>query len=55
MSFEDNKDTIENVYEEMIDNLSPELSENKYYQYFYDQIKDYKKGAKYADTKNHSS
>lgn len=26
----------------------------KYYQYFYDQIKDYK-GAKYADAKNHSS
>ena len=27
----------------------------KYYQYFYDQIKDYKKGNKYADAKNHSS
>lgn len=27
----------------------------KYYQYFYDQIKDDKKGAKYADVKNHSS
>ena len=38
MSFEDNKDTIENVYEEMIDNLSPELSENKYYQYFYNLL-----------------
>ena len=38
MSFEDNKDTIENVYDEMIDNLSPELSENKYYQYFYNLL-----------------
>ncbi|MGN0366054.1 MAG: DUF2357 domain-containing protein [Suilimivivens sp.] len=38
MSFEDNKDTIENVYEEMINNLSPELSENKYYQYFYNLL-----------------
>ena len=27
----------------------------KYYQYFYDQIKDYKKGDKYTDAKNHSS
>ena len=35
MSFEDNKDNIDGVYEKMIANLSPELFEDKYYQYFY--------------------
>lgn len=38
MSFEDNRDTIENVYEKMIGNLSPELLEDKYYQYFYNVL-----------------
>lgn len=38
MSFEDNKDTIENVYEKMIGNLSPELAEDKNYQYFYNLL-----------------
>lgn len=38
MSFEDNKDTIESVYEKMIDNLSPELAEDKNYQYFYNLL-----------------
>ena len=35
MSFEDNKDNIENVYDKMINNLSPELAEDPYYKYFY--------------------
>ncbi|MDY2698052.1 MAG: DUF2357 domain-containing protein [Lachnospiraceae bacterium] len=51
MSFEDNKDTIENVYEEMIDNLSPELSENKYYQYFYNLLETGNNYCKYFSSK----
>jgi len=35
MSFEDNKDNVENVYDKMINNLSPELKEDEYYKYFY--------------------
>lgn len=38
MSFEDNKDAVESVYEKMIGNLPPELSEDKYYQYFYNLL-----------------
>ena len=38
MAFEDNKDTIENVYEKMINNLSPELQDNRQYQYFYNLL-----------------
>lgn len=38
MSFEDNKDTVESVYEKMIGNLPTELSEDKYYQYFYNLL-----------------
>ena len=38
MAFEDNKDTIETVYEQMISNLSPELKENLQYQYFYNLL-----------------
>lgn len=38
MSFEDNRDDIESVYEKMIGNLSPELQEDKYYQYFYNLL-----------------
>ncbi len=38
MSFEENRDTIEGVYEKMIGNLSPELSQDEYYQYFYNLL-----------------
>lgn len=38
MAFEDNKDTIETVYEQMINNLSPQLKENMQYQYFYNLL-----------------
>lgn len=38
MSFEDNKDRVESVYEKMIGNLPTELSEDKYYQYFYNLL-----------------
>ncbi len=38
MAFEDNKDTIETVYEKMINNLSPELQDNRQYQYFYNLL-----------------
>ncbi len=38
MSFEDNKDAVESVYEKMIGNLPPELSGDKYYQYFYNLL-----------------
>lgn len=38
MSFEDNKDAVESVYEKMIGNLPQELSEDEYYQYFYNLL-----------------
>ena len=38
MAFEDNKDTIETVYEQMINNLSPELQDNMQYKYFYNLL-----------------
>ena len=38
MAFDDNKDTIETVYEQMINNLSPELKENLQYKYFYNLL-----------------
>ena len=38
MAFEDNRDTIETVYEKMINNLSPELQENLQYKYFYNLL-----------------
>ena len=44
MSFEDNmsfgndRENIENVYEKMIGNVSDELAEDKYYQYFYNLL-----------------
>ena len=38
MSFEDNRDAVEGVYEKMIDNLPPELTEDKNYQYFYNLL-----------------
>lgn len=38
MAFEDNKDTIETVYEQMINNLSPNLQENLQYKYFYNLL-----------------
>lgn len=38
MAFEDNRDTIGTVYDEMIAGLSPKLLENKQYQYFYNLL-----------------
>lgn len=38
MALEDNKDTIESVYEQMINNLSPQLLKNMQYQYFYNLL-----------------
>lgn len=38
MSFEDNRDNVESVYDKMLGNLSPELMEDKYYQYFYNLL-----------------
>ncbi len=38
MSFEDNKDAVESVYKKMIGNLPQELSEDEYYQYFYNLL-----------------
>ena len=38
MSYEDNKDNVENVYKKMIDDLPAELLEDKYYQYFYNLL-----------------
>ncbi|MBE5884267.1 MAG: DUF2357 domain-containing protein [Lachnospiraceae bacterium] len=38
MSFEENKDNVENVYEKMLANLPEELLDNKYYQYFYNLL-----------------
>ena len=38
MSFEDNRDAVEGVYEKMIGNLPPEVSEDKNYQYFYNLL-----------------
>ncbi len=38
MSFEDNRDNVENVYEKMINGLPAELMEDKYYQYFYNLL-----------------
>ncbi len=38
MAFEDNKDTIETVYEQMIENLPPNLQENLQYKYFYNLL-----------------
>lgn len=38
MSFEDNRDNVENVYKKMINDLPAELMEDKYYQYFYNLL-----------------
>lgn len=38
MSFEDNKEKVETVYEKMIGNLPKELLEDSYYQYFYNLL-----------------
>ncbi len=38
MSFENNRHAIERVYEKMIGNLSPELNDDKFYQYFYNVL-----------------
>jgi len=38
MSFENNRRSIQRVYDKMIGNLSPELYEDKYYQYFYNVL-----------------
>ncbi len=38
MALEDNRENIENVYRKMIDKLPKELTEDKYYQYFYNLL-----------------
>jgi len=38
MALEDNRENIENVYKKMIDNLPAELTEDRYYQYFYNLL-----------------
>lgn len=38
MAFEDNRDAVESVYEKMIGSMPKELSEDKYYQYFYNLL-----------------
>lgn len=51
MSFEDNKDTVENIYQKMLGNLSPELLEDKYYQYFYNLLDTGNNYCKFFNTK----
>ena len=38
MSFEDNRENVESVYEKMIEHLPAELLEDRYYQYFYNLL-----------------
>ena len=38
MLFDENKDSIENIYNKMIDNLPEDLLADKYYQYFYNLL-----------------
>ncbi len=51
MSFEDNRDSIESVYGKMIGNLSPELSQDPYYQYFYNLLETGNNYCKFYTTK----
>lgn len=38
MLFDENKDSVENIYKKMIDNLPEDLLADKYYQYFYNLL-----------------